>query len=240
MSLPTNVLKHVKLFQDGASVEDMRQAAAEPLIAGFTTNPTLMAKAGITDYAAFAQEALAAVSGKPISFEVFADDFDDMARQARIIKSWGGNTYVKIPVMNTKGAESYDLIRTLSGEGISLNVTAIFSEAQIAATSEALADGVPSIISVFAGRIADTGIDPVPIMSRAADLTRNREGQQLLWASPRELLNIIQADECGCDIITATPDIIKKMSNVGKDLEVFSRETVQMFFNDATSAGFSL
>jgi transaldolase len=233
-------LRHVRLFQDGASVEEMRSAAAESLIAGFTTNPTLMAKAGICNYEQFARAALRAVSGKPISFEVFADDFPDMARQARIIKSWGENVYVKIPVMNTSGEQSYRLIAELSAEGIPLNVTAVFSEAQIEATSAALAPGVPAIISVFAGRIADSGKDPVPLMTRAARLTRSRPGQQLLWASPRELLNIIQADECGCDIITATPDIIKKLSGVGKDLEQFSRETVKMFYDDARLAGFSI
>jgi len=238
--LPQIKFKSLSLYQDGADIDDMLQAAKDPMVAGFTTNPTLMAKAGITDYEKFARTAIGAIPDKPVSFEVFSDNFDEMEREARIIKSWGGKTYVKIPVMNTRGESSVPLIKKLSAEGIPLNVTAIFSSKQIEDVSLALSPGVDAIISIFAGRIADTGIDPMPIMKNAVELTKGMPEQLILWASPRELLNVFQADECGCQIITATSDILKKLSSVGKDLEEFSQETVQMFYNDATSAGFKL
>lgn len=238
--LPKIIFNNLSLYQDGANINDMISAAKDPMVAGFTTNPTLMAKAGVTDYENFAKSAINAIPDKPISFEVFSDEFNEMEREAHIIKSWGGKTYVKIPVMNTKGESSLKLIKKLSAEGIPLNVTAIFSPKQIEDVSAVLQPGIDAIISIFAGRIADTGIDPMPIIKYAVELTKEIPEQLILWASPRELLNVFQADECGCQIITATPDILKKLSNVGKDLEIFSQETVQMFYNDASSAGFKL
>lgn len=238
--LPQIKFKTLSLYQDGADLNDMVKAAKDPMVSGFTTNPTLMAKAGITDYEKFAKSVIEAIPDKPISFEVFSDDFNEMEREARIIKSWGGNTSVKIPVMNTKGESSVPLVKKLSAEGISLNVTAIFTPKQIIAVSSALSPGVDAIISIFAGRIADTGIDPMPIMKDAVELTKDFPEQLILWASPRELLNLFQADDCGCQIITATPDILKKLASVNKDLTQFSQETVQMFYNDATNAGFKL
>ena len=230
----------VKIFADGADRAGMLEMAAKPHIAGLTTNPTLMRKAGVTDYSAFAREAIAAVGGRSISFEVFSDDFDTMEREAREIHTWGGNTYVKIPVTNTKGISSAPLIRKLSAEGIPLNVTAILTAAQVREVAAALASKTPSIVSVFAGRIADTGRDPVPHMRRALDLVRHRRKVELLWASPRELLNIFQADAIGCHIITVTGDVLKKLALVGKDLDVYSRETVAMFYKDATAAGYQI
>jgi transaldolase len=219
----------------------MRRAIAEmPFIKGFTTNPTLMRKAGITDYAAFAREAIAVVGDLPISFEVFSDDFDQMDRQARVIRGWGGATYVKIPVTNTRSESAAPLIQTLSGDGIALNVTALTTLEQVERVRDALAPGVPAIISVFAGRIADTGIDPVPLMAQAKRLLADRPDVELLWASPRELLNLFQADSVGCDILTATPDVLAKLPLVGKDLADYSLDTVTMFYNDAKAAGFSL
>jgi transaldolase len=231
----------IKLFMDGAEIGAMRRAIAEmPFIKGFTTNPTLMRKAGITDYAAFAREAIAVVGDLPISFEVFSDDFDQMDRQARVIRGWGGATYVKIPVTNTRSESAAPLIQTLSGDGIALNVTALTTLEQVERVRDALAPGVPAIISVFAGRIADTGIDPVPLMAQAKRLLADRPDVELLWASPRELLNLFQADSVGCDILTATPDVLAKLPLVGKDLADYSLDTVTMFYNDAKAAGFSL
>jgi transaldolase len=212
-----------------------------PLIKGFTTNPTLMRKAGVRDYEAFARDVLEAIPDRPISFEVFADDLTEMADQARLIAGWGENAYVKIPVTNTLGRSSALLIARLAAEGIPLNVTAILSLAQVRAAAEALADGPPSYISVFAGRIADTGRDPVPLMEAALMLLQDHcPKARLIWASPRELLNVFQADRIGCPVITATEDILKKLTLVGKDLEEYSLETVQMFRADAISAGFEL
>ena len=231
----------VKLFMDGADVRAMAEAAARnPLIKGFTTNPTLMRNAGITDYAGFAREAIAAVNGLPISFEVFSDDFETMEKEARVIHGWGGNTYVKIPVTNTQGKSAAPLIAKLSAEGIPLNVTAILTFSQIREVYEALDPKTPAIVSVFAGRIADTAVDPVPLMTEAVKLLAGKPKAELLWASPRELLNIFQANDTGCQIITATNDVLKKLALVGKDLTGYSLETVKMFYNDAKAAGYDL
>jgi transaldolase len=231
----------IKLFLDGAELPAMKDAVAtNPLIKGFTTNPTLMRKAGVTDYAAFAKEAIAVVGERSISFEVFSDDFETMEREARLIHTWGGNTYVKIPVTNTKGASSAALIRKLSAEGIPLNVTAILTVEQVREVARALHANTPSIVSVFAGRIADSGVDPMPHMAECARILKDRPKAELLWASPRELLNVFQADDVGCHIITATKDILAKLSLVGKDLKQYSLETVQMFYKDARAAGYQL
>jgi transaldolase len=231
----------IKLFMDGADIPSMAEAVAgNPLIKGFTTNPTLMRKAGLSDYAAFAREAIAAVAGLPISFEVFSDGFAEMEREARIIHSWGGNTYVKIPVTNTLGQSAAPLIARLSGEGIALNVTAIMTAEQVREVAGALDAGTPAIVSVFAGRVADTGVDPMPLMRRCLALLSDRPKAELLWASPRELLNLFQADEVGCHIITATRDVLAKLPLVGKDLTGYSLETVRMFYDDARAAGFRL
>jgi len=234
-------LDRIKIFADGASLPSMLESARDPKIAGFTTNPTLMRKAGISDYRAFAKEVLAAIKDRPISFEVFADEFPEMKRQAQEIATWGSNVYVKIPITNTKRASAAPLIKELAGSGVKLNVTAICTLDQVRETAAALKGGAPSVVSVFAGRIADTGRDPVPLMKEALSICRAAgDGIELLWASPRELLNIIQAAEVGCDIITVTPDLLKKLELVGKDLAEFSLETVQMFFRDAQAAGYKL
>ena len=231
----------IKLFLDGAELPAMKEAvASNPAIKGFTTNPTLMRKAGVADYAAFAKEAIAAVGARSISFEVFSDDFETMEREAREIHTWGGNTYVKIPITNTKGVSSAALIRKLSAEGIPLNVTAILTAAQVREVASALAVKTPSIVSVFAGRIADSGVDPMPIMRECVRILRDRPKAELLWASPRELLNIFQAEDVGCHIITATKDVLAKLPLVGKDLTQYSLETVQMFYRDAHAAGYQL
>jgi len=230
----------VKLFADGAERKSMLELYANPLIQGFTTNPTLMRKANITDYQAFARDILSAIPDRPISFEVFADDFDEMERQAGLIKTWGPNVYVKIPVTNTRRESSCPLINKLSHAGIKVNVTAIFTLEQVREVRCALEGGAPSNVSIFAGRIADTGIDPVPLMEKAVDMLRPHPQMELIWASPRELLNVFQADEIGCHIITATPDILKKLALVGKDLADYSLETVEMFAVDAGKSGFRL
>jgi transaldolase len=229
-----------KIFADGADKAAILELAEKPWIQGFTTNPTLMRKAGITDYEAFARDVLECIGGRPISLEVFADEFDEMERQGRRISSWGDNIYVKIPVTNTKGMSARNTVHRLSHEGIKLNVTALLTLDQVRETVEALAGGAPSCISVFAGRVADTGCDPVPVMAAAAELIHQHAGMELIWASPRELLNVIQADAVRCDIITATPDILKKLTLIGKDLIEYSRETVQMFYDDAVRSGFTL
>jgi transaldolase len=230
----------IDLYADGANVGDMKAARESGIVKGFTTNPTLMRKSGINDYEAFAHEALAAVEGMPISFEVFADDFDEMERQARLIATWGDAVFVKIPVTNTRGESAVPLIQRLSSAGVKLNVTAILSLDQVRAVVEALDANTDAIVSVFAGRIADTGRDPIPLMTEALEIVKQKPKAQLLWASPRELLNIIQADECGCHIITVTSDLLKKLSGVGRSLEDVSLDTVKMFFNDASAAGFRL
>jgi transaldolase len=230
----------VKIFADGAEKAGMLEMYAKPYIKGFTTNPTLMHKAGLTDYRAFARSILEAISDRPISFEVFSDEFDEMERQAREIATWGDNVYVKIPVTNTRREPAYDLVRRLSNEGIKLNMTAIMTVGQVRSLVDAVKDGAPSCISVFAGRIADTGRDPLPIMSECVALLKAAPRAELIWASPRELLNILQADDIGCHIITVTNDILKKLPLVGKDLADYSLDTVKMFFDDGRKAGFTL
>jgi transaldolase len=239
MTLSASALK-VKLFADGADKSTMLQYYADPRIHGFTTNPTLMRKAGLIDYEAFARDILSIIRDRPISFEVFADEFSEMARQAHKIARWGENIYVKIPVTNTKGEPSFELIRQLTRSGVKLNVTALLTLEQVRDSAEALAGGAPAYISVFAGRIADTGRDPVPVMASAVELLRPHQRIELIWASPRELLNVIQADAVGCHIITATEDLLKKLALIGKDLHTYSRETVKMFYDDAQAAQFSL
>jgi transaldolase len=230
----------VKIFADGAEKTGMLEMYAKPYIKGFTTNPTLMHKAGLTDYRAFAHSIVAAIPDRPISFEVFSDEFEDMERQAREIATWGDNVYVKIPVTNTRREPAYDLVRRLANEGVKLNITAIMTVDQVRNVADAVKDGAPSCISVFAGRIADTGRDPVPIMTECVAILKTAPRAELIWASPRELLNIIQADDIGCHIITVTNDILKKLPLVGKDLAGYSLDTVKMFFDDGRKAGFTL
>jgi transaldolase len=231
----------IAIYADGADVRDMVAARDAGIVKGFTTNPTLMRKSGVSDYASFAKEALAATGDMPISFEVFADDFDEMERQARLIATWGQAVFVKIPITNTKGESAVPLIGRLSAAGVKLNITAILTLDQVRAVVDVLDPATPAIVSVFAGRIADTGVDPVPLMREAAQICAARPKAELLWASPRELLNIFQADEVGCHIITVTSDILKKYSTmVGKPLDELSLDTVKMFFNDAAAAGFKL
>ncbi|HLJ73992.1 MAG TPA: transaldolase, partial [Thermoanaerobaculia bacterium] len=215
----------VKIFADGADLPGMLEMYARPYIRGFTTNPTLMRKAGITDYRAFARSVLAAIPDRPISFEVFSDEFVEMERQAREIASWGENVYVKVPVTNTRRESASDLVRRLSHSGVKINVTALLSLDQVREVADAVAGGAPSCVSVFAGRVADTGYDPVPLMTAAVDLLRVAPSAELIWASPRELLNIFQADAIGCHIITVTNDILNKLSLVGRPLEDYSLDT---------------
>lgn len=240
MNTPSVDSLRIKIFADGADLKSMKEASANPLVKGFTTNPTLMRQAGVTDYKAFAREVLAVIPDRPVSFEVFADDFATMEAQGKEIASWGDNVYVKIPVTNTKGEFAGPLLATLSRAGVKLNVTALMTLDQVRKVGAALAVETPAVVSVFAGRIADTGRDPVPLMRDCVAMLKNRPKAELLWASPRELLNIFQADEIGCHIITVTGDVIKKLALVGKDLDAYSRETVAMFHRDATSAGFDI
>ena len=230
----------VKIFADGADLKSMIEMSSYSWIQGLTTNPTLMHKVGITDYKNFAQSVLSHIKKKPISFEVFSDDFLEMERQALEIAKWGDNVYVKIPVTNTKGDFSGELIRTLSLRGVKVNVTAILDLTDVARVCDALRGGAPSNVSVFAGRIADAGVNPVPIMQASLALCNTIDQCELIWASPRELYNVVQAHEIGCHIITATPDILKKLPTIGKELRKFSQETVQMFYEDARQAGFTL
>lgn len=230
----------IKLFADGADLAGIKEMAANPMIRGFTTNPTLMRKAGVTDYKEFAQKALTLIGKRPISFEVFADDFERMERQAREIASWGSNVYVKIPVTNTKGEFSGPPITRLSHAGVQLNVTAVMTVEQVERIAQCLDTGGLAIVSVFAGRIADTGCDPIPLMTKAVNVLKGMPKVELLWASPRELLNVFQADSTGCHIITATNDILKRLSLVGKDLDEYSLETVKMFYDDAQAAGYDI
>lgn len=230
----------VKIFADGADKAGMLEMYNNPLIKGFTTNPTLMRKAGINDYKVFAQDIVKAISDRPISLEVFSDEFDEMERQALEISSWGDNINIKIPVMNTRRQTSYDLVRRLSKAGVKLNVTAMMTLEQVREVSAALADAPHAYVSVFAGRIADTGRDPVPLMAAAVELLRPYPKLELIWASPRELLNIFQADAIGCHVITVTNDVLKKLNIVGKDLDDFSLDTVKMFHSDAQKAGYQL
>jgi transaldolase len=229
-----------KIFGDGAELDGMLTLYRQPYIKGFTTNPTLMRKAGISDYRAFAHQVLAAIPDRPISFEVFSDEFEEMERQAAEIATWGEYVYVKIPVTNTKRIPTYDLIHRLSHSAVKVNVTAILTLEQVRDVVDALKGGAPSNVSVFAGRIADTGRDPVPLMAEAVEILAAEPRAELIWASPRELLNIFQADEIGCHIITVTHDILKKLPLVGKSLDEYSLDTVKMFHDDARAAGFSL
>jgi transaldolase len=230
----------VKIFADGADLEGMLKLYHNPIIKGFTTNPTLMRQSGITDYEGFSRQVLEHITDRPISFEVLSDEFDEMERQARKIATWGKNVYVKIPIMNTRHETSVNLVRRLAKDGLQLNVTALTTLDQVRTASSALEGYTPSYISVFAGRIADTSCDPVPMMKKAVEIMARYPNQELIWASPRELLNIYQADEIGCHIITVTFDIIKKFALVGKDLDEYSLETVIMFYSDAKKAGYIL
>lgn len=240
MSEPRVDSLKIKIFADGADLGGIRKFAADPRIAGFTTNPTLMRAAGVNDYKAFALDVLKVVPDRPVSFEVFADDLPTMQDQAREIASWGSNVYVKVPVTTTKGESAAPIIASLSQKGVKLNVTAMMTLEQVREVGAALAPATPAIVSVFAGRIADTGRDPVPHMTEALRILKDRPKAELLWASPRELLNIFHADGIGCHIITVTGDLLNKLALVGKDLDGYSRETVAMFYRDATAAGFSI
>lgn len=230
----------VKVFADGADKASMIELSRQPYIKGFTTNPTLMRKAGVKDYEEFAHDVLQFITDRPISFEVFADDAAEMERQAHKIAGWAANVYVKIPVTNTRREPMYKLIQRLSADGIRVNATALLALEQVQHVAKALHGGAPSTISIFAGRVADTGRDPVPIMKSALDIMAPNSNCELVWASPRELLNIFQADEIGCHIITVTSDLLKKVSLIGKDLHDFSLETVQMFHDDAARSGYTL
>jgi transaldolase len=230
----------VKLFADGAEVGVIARLAANPLIKGFTTNPTLMRKAGVSDYRAFAREVLPIVGDRPISFEVFSDEFSEMADQAMEIASWGSNVFVKIPVTNTRHESAEPLIAQLTRAGVQVNVTALLTVDQVRRVAACLSPDVPSFVSVFAGRIADTGRDPVPIMSEAVTVLRAVPAAELIWASPRELLNVMQADAVGCHVITATNDVLAKLPLIGKDLDEFSLDTVKMFRQDAVTAGYTI
>lgn len=230
----------IKIFADGADKAGMLEMYRNPIIRGFTTNPTLMRKAGVRDYEVFAREILALMPDRPISLEVFADEFSEMEKQARIIAEWADNVFVKIPITNTKGQSSAELVHRLSRDGIKLNVTALLTLDQVREVTAALAGGTQACVSVFAGRIADTGRDPVPLMAAAVEMLREVPDAELIWASPRELLNVFQADAIGCHIITATNDILKKLSLFGKDLSDYSLETVRMFYTDALASEFAL
>ena len=231
---------NVQIFADGADKLGMLEMYNKSFIKGLTTNPTLMKKAGIKDYEAFAKDILLEVKDKSISFEVFSDDLDEMEKQALKIATWGDNVYVKIPVTNTKGVPTYSLIKKLADKGVKVNVTAIMTLEQVRDVVLSLNQNVPSYVSVFAGRIADTGVDPVPLMSAAVQITSMNSKAEVIWASPRELLNIFQADEIGCQVITVTNDILKKLELVDYDLNSYSLDTVKMFYNDALSAGFKI
>lgn len=230
----------IKLYADGANLEEMVAAYKSKMVDGFTTNPTLISKAGVRDYEKFAKDVLAQIPDMSISFEVFSDDFAEMEKQGRKIRSWGKNVYVKIPVTNTKGEFTGPLIQKLAGEGVPLNVTAILTVEQVKKVASVLKPDVPSIVSVFAGRIADTGVDPIPTMKESARILKALPACELLWASTREFLNVIQAQECGCQIITAPNDVLKKLAMFGKDLNQVSLETVQIFYNDGVKSGFKL
>lgn len=231
----------VKIFADGANLADMlaHHGNGSP-VCGFTTNPTLMRKAGITDYEAFAREVLSRITDLPVSFEVFSDELPEMERQARKIATWGSNVYVKIPVTNTKGVSTAPVVQSLSSSGVQVNVTAVFTIPQVKEIIASLSTETASIISIFAGRIANAGVDPMPIMRKAVELAKSLPKCEILWASPREAFNVIQAEECGCHIITLTPDLLATLKMFGKDLHAYSLETVRMFYRDAQSAGYKL
>jgi transaldolase len=230
----------IKIFADGADRESIVRLYANPLIQGFTTNPTLMRKAGVEAYETFAREVLEVVTDRPISFEVFSDEFKEMEQQALQISSWADNVYVKVPVTNTNGEPAEDVVRRLAERGVKVNVTALMTPAQVSEVIEWLAGGPPCYVSVFAGRIADTGRDPIPLMAESLEILSAHPNAELIWASPREILNIVQADQIGCHIITVTHDLLRKLPLLGKDLDDFSLETVRMFRDDAVRAGYSL
>ena len=230
----------VKIFADGADTEAIARLAADPAIRGFTTNPTLMRAAGVTDYECFARDVLPLVDGRPISFEVFADEFDEMERQARRIATWGDGVYVKIPITNTRGDSSQALLGHLAEREIRVNVTALLTVDQVRMAAAALGGGPPGFVSVFAGRVADTGQDPVPLMREALEVMAPHPNLELIWASPREILNVVQADAIGCHVITVTSDLLKKLPLLGRGLEEYSLDTVRMFHRDAVAAGYTL
>ncbi len=230
----------VKLFADGADRNGMLEMYAKPYIKGFTTNPTLMRKAGVSDYRAFARDILAAIPDRPISFEVISDELPEMERQAREISSWGENVFVKVPVTNTQGESTRDVVTRLCGAGVKVNITALLTLDQVREVARSVAGGAPCTVSIFAGRVADTGVDPVPLMAEAVRILRPASNAELIWASPRELLNIIHAEAVGCHIITVTNDILAKLALIGKDLAEFSLDTVKMFRRDAVKAGYTL
>jgi len=234
------VIPKIKIFTDASTIAEIRKFTAEPWVAGFTTNPTLMRKGGATDYRAFAMEAISASGGKPLSLEVVADDLETMTSQGLLMGSWGPNVVVKIPITTTQGESCLPVVRELLDANLKVNVTAILTDEQVVDVVNTVRGTDDVIVSVFAGRIADTGIDPVPLMTRYVEWLAHLPNVQLLWASPREVLNIVQAADCGCDIITATPDVLKKLDTLGKDLATFSLETVQMFYDDALSAGLQI
>ena len=237
---PSTAQLRVKIFADGADLDSIIALAGNSLVQGFTTNPTLMRKAGVTDYTAFAHDVLTHIGDRPISFEVFSDDFDEMEEQARTIASWAPNVYVKIPVSNTRGESSIDLVAKLSEAGISQNVTALMTSAQVAEVAEKLSGGPAACISLFAGRIADTGRDPIPLVEESLTALAGASNLELIWASPREVLNVFQANETGCHIITVTSDLLAKLAGIGRDLDEFSLDTVRMFYNDANAAGYTV
>jgi transaldolase len=235
----TSELK-IKLYADGADKAGMLEMYRNPMVKGFTTNPTLMRRAGITNYQTFARDILKAIPDRSISFEVFADEFNEMEEQAHQIASWGENVMVKIPITNTRGQSAAPLIKRLSAAGIRMNITALLTLKQVEEVAHVLAKNTPAYVSVFAGRVADTGIDPVPVMEKSLEILADLPRAELLWASPRELLNVYQANDMGCHIITATNDILSKLVMVGKDLTEYSLDTVKMFYKDATAAGYSI
>jgi transaldolase len=239
MTLDPTSLK-VKIFADGADLAALLELYGNPLIKGFTTNPTLMRKAGVTDYEGFARQVLAKVKDRPISFEVFSDEFEEMEQQALRIAAWGENVYVKIPVTNTRGESAAPLMARLAKKGVKINATALLTLAQVRAVVQSLGGGPPAVVSVFAGRIADTGVDPLPIVKSALDLLAPHSNLELIWASPREFFNIVQADAVGCHIITVTRDLLAKLPMLGRDLAELSLDTVKMFHRDAAAAGFKL
>jgi transaldolase len=230
----------VKIFADGADLDGVRHLAGDPLISGFTTNPTLMRKAGVVDYCGFARDLLEIVPDRPVSFEVFSDERGEMERQARRIAAWAGNVYVKVPVTTTAGVPTDHLLRRLTASGVQVNVTGLMTVAQVERVTACLEDGPSSFVSVFAGRVADAGIDPVPVMRAALDVLSSAPRAELIWASPREILNIVQADQIGCQVITVTHELLRKLPLLGHDLDTFSLETVRMFHEDAAAAGYTL
>ena len=231
---------NVEVFADGADIEEMKAAYKNKQVDGFTTNPSLMAKAGVTDYKTFAEEAVREIPDASISFEVFADDLETMAKEAEILKQYGKNVFVKIPIVTTNGESTIPLIKKLSADNVQLNVTAVYTLDQVKAITEAVTEGVPTYISVFAGRIADTGVDPLPLMKESVEIAHSKDGVKLLWASCRELLNVIQADEIGADIITCPSGVISKIPNIGRDVNELSVDTVKGFAKDIQKSGLSI